>query len=156
MPMAGTSRSTGSLRGADTLPRGGGLLSGPFGSTRPQGLLGAYDPAAMRRAALSRGLLGAGIGLLSQGNSRVPIGFGESLGHGLAGFASGLDAGKQGYYDMLSSEREQMKWQREQEENQAFDDFVKTMDPDIQAYAQADREGVKQAPLRIDGNDTVH
>lgn len=53
-----------------------------------QGLLGQA-----RKQALYQGLLGAGIGLLGQRPSPVPISLGQSLGAGLAGFQQGSNYG---------------------------------------------------------------
>jgi hypothetical protein len=94
MAMAGD--STGFGRFGNGLPPRGGLLGAFLGPRQPQGLLG-YNPAAMRRSALSRGLLMAGAELLGQGPSPVPIGFGQSIGAGLKGFAQGADEGRQQY-----------------------------------------------------------
>lgn len=58
-----------------------------------QGLL-----AQAKKQGLYQGLLGAGIGMLGQGPSPYPIGFGQSLGQGLQGFQQGS---RQGYNDTL-------------------------------------------------------
>jgi hypothetical protein len=59
----------------------------------PQGLLdGLYDPQAMRAAQIKSLLMGAGVGLMSQGPSDKPINFMTSLGQGLG---KGMEAAQQ-------------------------------------------------------------
>ena len=54
-----------------------------------------YDPATIRRAAISNALLSAGAAMLGQGPSRTPINFGTSLGQGVAAGLQGADTGAQ-------------------------------------------------------------
>lgn len=54
-----------------------------------------YDPATIRRAAISNALLSAGAAMLGQGPSRVPQNFGTSLGQGVAAGLQGADTGVQ-------------------------------------------------------------
>jgi hypothetical protein len=54
-----------------------------------------YDPAIIRRSAISNALLSAGAAMLGQGPSRTPINFGTSLGQGLSAGLQGADTGMQ-------------------------------------------------------------
>jgi len=54
-----------------------------------------YDPATLRRAAISNALLSAGAAMLGQGPSRMPQNFGTSLGQGVAAGLQGADTGVQ-------------------------------------------------------------
>lgn len=54
-----------------------------------------YDPATIRRAAISNALLSAGAAMLGQGPSRTPMNFGTSLGQGVAAGLQGADTGAQ-------------------------------------------------------------
>jgi hypothetical protein len=57
------------------------------------GLLGT-DPAALRSAAISKGLWNAGAALLQAGGpSRAPVGWGQGVGGAMTGFSGGYDAG---------------------------------------------------------------
>jgi hypothetical protein len=111
--------------------------------TTGSSLLGLYDPAAMRRQSISRGLLSAGANMLAQEPSRFPIGIGQSLGLGLQGFAAGMDQGKSDYYTQLGQWREEEKYKREQKSREAFAKIVDGLDPNdpVRKAAEADFDG---------------
>jgi hypothetical protein len=123
MAMAGSNTNSGRF-GNGLMPRRGGLLGAFLGPQQPQGLLG-YNPAAMRRSALSRGLLMAGAELLGQGPSPVPIGFGQSIGVGLKGFAQGVDEGRQQYKDDWKDQYAMSELERKQTERTNRDAKIK-------------------------------
>jgi hypothetical protein len=142
----------------------GGLSLG--GSTPAMGgLLGSYyDPAEAKRQQMKQFLLGAGAGMLSQGNSPTPISFGQSLGAGLQGGLLGAQKAQEDYQKnallgyQLAQQQQQQAWQTEQQGHQkaewaqqdaqrkAQTDFINTIqDPNKRAFAQADPNGYMDA-----------
>ena len=101
----------------DSLTGSNGLfgLGGSQGMMNPSiGLLGNnIDQQAMRNYTLKNMLLGAGVGLLSQGPSLTPQSFGSNLGQGLA---AGLTQGQQAQQDYIKNAMlgQQMKVQNQQ------------------------------------------
>lgn len=80
-----------------------GLLGniGLFGNqpdSSQMSLLGSlYDPAEESRLMARRGLLAAGLSMLKQGPSSLPINFGTSLGQGLSAGMEAADSERQNY-----------------------------------------------------------
>jgi hypothetical protein len=71
---------------------------GGIGGGMPPGILSKYyDPAELKKQQMKQALIGAGIGLLSQGPSQTPIGFGETLGAGMRGGLLGAQQAGQDY-----------------------------------------------------------
>jgi hypothetical protein len=107
---------------------------------QPNGLLG-FNPTAQRQQALYRGLLQAGMGLLSQGYSPVPVSFGQSIAQGLGGFARGVDEGRQTYFD--DWQRDYQMRELERKENQrnassaAIDRWISMQAPEKQIELKA-------------------
>jgi hypothetical protein len=110
----------------------------------PQGLLG-YDPKEMQRQAMFKGLLGAGIGLLSQPASRFPISFGQSIGQGLGGFAQGMDQGRQSYMDDWQNRYQMSELQRKEQQRAKIDEARNKWYPQLtdeeRMAADADPDG---------------
>lgn len=137
----------GGIRGLDQTPNLSGLLGN------------YYSASDVRSAALKRGLLDAGIALLSQ-KPRIgaPIGLGESLGDALKAGVDGAQQAKQDYLqnalmgyqmdrqakqDSRADQEWQMKldsWKASAEQKAALNEALKTLDPEMQAAAKADPE----------------
>lgn len=76
-------------------PSGGSPYGSPLPSAgaNPYASPFAYDPATIRRAAISNALLSAGAAMLGQGPSRTPQNFGTSIGQGVS---AGIQGGEFG------------------------------------------------------------
>lgn len=115
-----------------------GGISGIGGAQPPAGLLGPYfNPADMRKQQLKQLLLGAGIGLLTNGKGST----GEVLGQGLgAGLAAANNAGinykndAMGYQKLAQEQRDQQEREKQQK---AVENWVSTLPPEQQKLAEA-------------------
>ena len=124
------------------------------------GLLGQYyDPKEMRQQALWSALTQAGLGLLSQGPSKTPIGIGDTLAAGFKGGIEGAQQGQQDYMQqgLLAKQMADAEAQRQQEQQDrlynrnkdarqdalagkqrlAQDQWLQTVPPEQRSFAQA-------------------
>jgi len=70
--------------------------------------LAPFDPKAAREQALWSALMGLGGGLLAQGRTRQPLGFGQALGQAMPAFQAQLEGGRRNaYLDYLTRQEMQ-------------------------------------------------
>jgi hypothetical protein len=99
---------------------GWGGMNGMNAPVPPQ-LAGFYDQEAMRKAKIKSTLLNAGLSMLGQGPSQLPINFGTSLGQGLAAGVKAGDEVERDYRDMayqtfgIQNDMDDRKYRREQD-----------------------------------------
>jgi len=141
------------------LPQGGLLgMGGAGGFSSPANSLLAplgIDQAAMRNYELKRGLLNAGVALLSQKPQAVPFTFGQQLGTALGGGLQGAQDAQDSYINNamtaqqvagMGQQRQLTQLQIEQAQRDAgnkdaFDKFVTTLSPEEQNLARVDPTG---------------
>ena len=118
-----------------------GGLSSAFGAPPPAGLLGPYyDPKQMKNQMFKQALLGAGIGLLTNGKGSTA----EVLGQGLAGGLQAANNAGINYkndvmgYNQLAQQMEEQK--AKQEEKQRLMDWVSKQPPEMQNFLAVNPE----------------
>jgi hypothetical protein len=100
-----------------------------------------YDPEAMKRYQLKRGLLGAGVGMLAQEPTIAPQNIGTQIGKGLGVGLLAADNAQQDYTQnaLLASQMADQQSQREadMQQQQAMDSWLNTLPPDQRRLAEA-------------------
>jgi hypothetical protein len=124
---------------------GMGGLGGAFGGPNTGKLSGPlaqlFNPTNMRNSQIKKGLLNAGIAMMSPDPYAPPAGIGGILGRAAAGGLQGADQAKQDYMQdgMFSMQLQEM--QREQDERAqqqaAMEGLIPTLPPDVQSFARA-------------------
>ncbi len=125
----------------------------------PEQLSSFYDPRAARGSKMKNMMLHAGLSMLGQGPSAMPINFGTSLGQGLQAGVKAADASEKDYRDMayqtfgVQNQMDERKYGREQDAMQW--DWRRKQYADDSQYRnlqmqkmQADIEKSKQADAR--------
>lgn len=115
---------------------GMGGLGALGGMSPPAGLLKNYDPTQLRNQMIKRGLLEAGIKMMS-----TPGKFGAAVGPAFAGGLEGADAARTGYmqdaFTMAQLEEKNRAQQAATEQEQKVQSWLNTLSPEDQAMAEA-------------------